>query len=59
MSKIPCIVNAGDFHYYKREDKKIKPPENPKVFEAGVVRIELTSKVLETPILPLNHTPMY
>ena len=26
--------------------------------EAGVVRIELTSKVLETPILPLNHTPM-
>ena len=26
---------------------------------AGVVGIEPTSKVLETPILPLNHTPMY
>ena len=25
---------------------------------AGVVGIEPTSKVLETPILPLNHTPI-
>ncbi len=25
---------------------------------AGVVGIEPTSKVLETPILPLNHTPV-
>ena len=27
-------------------------------FLAGVVGIEPTSKVLETPILPLNHTPV-
>ena len=26
---------------------------------AGVVGIEPTSKVLETPILPLNHTPVW
>ena len=25
---------------------------------AGVVRIELTTKVLETSILPLNYTPV-
>ena len=44
----------------KRFWTKIEGRDVPRteIFLAGVVGIEPTSKVLETPILPLNHTPI-
>ena len=44
--------------FYGTAGENKKGFRNNRKPEAGVVRIELTSKVLETPILPLNHTPI-
>ena len=49
--------------YHKQSDKEIKYPEFMSEFrisvKAGDERIELPPKVLETPIIPFDQSPMF
>ncbi len=49
------VIICQSIFYIRRK----KALQNAGLILAGVVGIEPTSKVLETPILPLNHTPVW